>query len=857
MLQNPVRPSANWLCWQLVRWRLVLFLAGGILLVVAYRYLSSHPVYYNRSMESFFPEHDRHLQFYRKSREWFASEHTLLVVYRDPQLWTAEGMDRQLRLAHRLETCPGVHRVVALANSPAPTNPMLTIGEAVKRSRHDGDVTKLREKVEKTRLYAGVTLGPDAITTALVVQLHRELGKPEEAGQKLETIRRTAQEFMQSENIPQLEGPYTAGTLLMIHDVYEYTAQDGRRLQFFSVLLMAIVITGAFVVPELRQAWIRYRLGQVSLLRGMGDVLASTRWLILPFLVIYSTLTWSEAIWSLVRGEITMVGSAISSLVAVISVTSVVHLGLHYKELRQRMDSQLALQQTLRYLGPALFWVILTTAGGFAALLVCQIKPVYDFGMIMALATGLVGVATLFFFPLTAMGWQSQPAYTVQTPSWMQNSLNRLLLVLDSRPWMCGCGLLLPMATLALGMTRLQPQTDFTNNFRSETGVYQSYRFIEDYYGGAGQLELILSTPDLFSLSNEELSSYLRRLQMLQDRLTNIEITLESGETVKGITKAISIPDFYDFMDNIPVVASWLTPRARLFMLAGDLPNAKKELGVRAALVPAGVWQKIQENAVLFSFWNREERKLRILLQARERLSAWAKRKLLAQIDACCQETLGAQAEYQLTGVYLMLAGLIESVLRDQAYTTLVSLACMFLMAVLAFQRWKLALIALVPTVLPVLAVVGTMGWIGLPVNIATAMLASVAMGMTIDSSLLYLYRLREEQLAGQSFAVALIRTHRSTGAALLVASFALVLGFSVLTQSRFIPLVHFGLLSALALLGGVIGNLVLLPLLLRLTHRSDWRELVSLHAQMPLENGADVGSPVLPSQRTGESASV
>jgi predicted RND superfamily exporter protein len=422
---------------------------------------------------------------------------------------------------------------------------------------------------------------------------------------------------------------------------------------------------------------------------------------------------------------------------------------------------------------------------------------------------------------------------------------------------MCGCGLLLPMATLALGMTRLQPQTDFTNNFRSETGVYQSYRFIEDYYGGAGQLELILSTPDLFSLSNEELSSYLRRLQMLQDRLTNIEITLESGETVKGITKAISIPDFYDFMDNIPVVASWLTPRARLFMLAGDLPNAKKEFGVRAALVPAGVWQKIQENAVLFSFWNREERKLRILLQARERLSAWAKRKLLAQIDACCHETLGAQAEYQLTGVYLMLAGLIESVLRDQAYTTLVSLACMFLMAVLAFQRWKLALIALVPTVLPVLAVVGTMGWIGLPVNIATAMLASVAMGMTIDSSLLYLYRLREEQLAGQSFAVALIRTHRSTGAALLVASFALVLGFSVLTQSRFIPLVHFGLLSALALLGGVIGNLVLLPLLLRLTHRSDWRELVSLHAQMPLENGADVGSPVLPSQRTGESASV
>jgi len=828
MLEQPVSIVASRLVVLLVRLRVFAFLTGLALLGAAYWYLQAHPVYYNRAMESFFPEEDERLQFYRASRDWFHSEHTLLVVYRDPELWTSMGMERQQRLVRTLEKCPGVHRVLALATSPAPTNPMLTVADVLNKSRTDAEIADLRQRIRQTRLYCGVTIGPDLTTTALVVQLHQQLGTPEEAGAKLETIRRTARLLLQTENAAQIQGPYTAGTLLMIHDVYEYTAQDGRRLQFYSVLLMALVIAGAFIFPDMREVWRRYRLRQGGLLSGLRDVLISSRWLVLPFLVIYSALTWSEAIWGLLRGEMTMVGSAISSLVAVIGVTAVVHLGLHYRELRSRMNSQQALQQTLLYLGPAIFWVSMTTAGGFASLLVCQIKPVYDFGMIMMLATILVGVAILLFFPLTAMGWQSQPLYNQRWKSWTKLWLDRLLVLLDRRPWLSSSWLLLPGVTLALGMARLQPQTDFTNNFRPDTEVYQSYRFIEDSFGGAGQLELILSTPDLYSLSNDELRQYIGKLRRLEDRLMALEVVMESGQSVKGISKALSIPDFYDFLDNLPAVAGFLTPRARLFLLAGNVPAARKELGVGAVLVPANVWQRAQENPILLSFWNPVERKLRILLQARERLSAWAKRTLLAQLEDCCRQELGEETAFLLTGVYLMLAGLIESVLRDQAYTTVVSLGCMFLMALVAFRSWRLALIALVPTVLPVLAVVGTMGWINLPVNIATAMLASVAMGMTIDSSLLYLYRLREEQLAGQSFAGALLLTHRSTGAALLVASFALVFGFSVLTQSRFIPLVHFGLLAALALLGGVIGNLVLLPLLLRLTHRSAWRELAS-----------------------------
>ena len=112
--------------------------------------------------------------------------------------------------------------------------------------------------------------------------------------------------------------------------------------------------------------------------------------------------------------------------------------------------------------------------------------------------------------------------------------------------------------------------------------------------------------------------------------------------------------------------------------------------------------------------------------------------------------------------------------------------------------------------------VIGSMGWIGLPINIATAMIASVSMGLTVDSSIHYISGYRRARLRGLGVYEALRDTHQGVGRALVFANLALIVGFTVLTLSHFIPLVYFGILVSVAMLGGLIGNLVLLPLLLR-----------------------------------------
>ncbi len=779
---------AGWL----IRFRVGWFLLGLALTVAAFPL--SRRLTYNRSMEGFFPKSDPRLQLYLKNKSWFGGEANLIVAYTDPGLWTPAGMDRQLGLTSAIQKLGelGVRSVVCLADRPLPRQPLLSIADAIRKNPQSAG--EIKEQVRKTYLYQGVFVAEDGVTTALIVQLRSQFRDSDEASRCLEAVRDTAlahlKEAVEAGDVS--EPPVTAGTLLMIHDVYAYTERDGQVVEAASVLAMGLVIAVSF---------------------------RSVRWIVLPLLIVYTALYWSRGVWAVVNGELTMVGSAISSLAAVIGVSTAVHFGLRFHELRPVQDTAGALRQTFAEIGPPVFWILATTAGGFAALLVCELKPVTDFAWIMVLVSMLIGVTIMAFLPLGVMGFRNEGPRPALGHRFVEGALASSLKWTQRRPWLTSLALILPFSLLGLGMLRLKPQTDFTNNFRRNTEIYRAYDFIERKLGGAGQMDLVFDCPDLLGLPEKELQAYFERLRVVGKELTRLaHVTLQDGRQAAGVTKVLGLVDFLDFFDANPLGAL-IRPRSRLFLLDGRIDEANKEQGL--VRIPETIAQKFRDQPpIVPNFWNRAEGKMRLVLQARERLSSDDKQMLIAKAEETATRVLSAKphAPAEATGIYVMLTHLIDSLLEDQQKTFVLSLLCQFGMGVLAFGSFRLAVITMVPTVLPVAAVVGTMGWLGFPVNIATAMLASVAMGMTIDSSILYLYRFKQERRESADFATALARTHATAGIAVVISNLALMLGFGVLVLSRFIPLVHFGIFTSLALLGGMAGNLILLPLLLQLT---------------------------------------
>ena len=216
--------------------------------------------------------------------------------------------------------------------------------------------------------------------------------------------------------------------------------------------------------------------------------------------------------------------------------------------------------------------------------------------------------------------------------------------------------------------------------------------------------------------------------------------------------------------------------------------------------------------------YNSKQGRMRIMLRARERQPSETKLKLIADVEEAARRRF---PEARATGLFVLLTYLIESLMGDQVSSFVIAAVAIVLLMTIAYKSLALGSILLVPNLFPIVLVIGAMGWIGLPINIATAMIASVSMGLTVDSSIHYLAGYTDaRRRRGLSFSAALKETHQGVGLALVFANVALVAGFSVLALSHFIPLVYFGILVSVAMLGGLLGNLVLLPLLLRIVDR-------------------------------------
>ena len=179
------------------------------------------------------------------------------------------------------------------------------------------------------------------------------------------------------------------------------------------------------------------------------------------------------------------------------------------------------------------------------------------------------------------------------------------------------------------------------------------------------------------------------------------------------------------------------------------------------------------------------------------------------------KDLFGDAYDIEVTGLYPFYARLIAGLLRDQYRSFAVALTAIFFVMWFGFRSFKLTALAMIPNLLPMILCLGVMGWLHIPVNMGTAMILSVALGIAVDNTVHYLWRYRRELQATADEFQAMILAHRSVGRACVFTSLVLVGGFWILCLSEFLPTVYFGALVGVTMLGALGADLVLWPLLL------------------------------------------
>ena len=778
----------------MIRYRWLWFAIASLMLAVAWPI--SERLSLDRSLERMFPADDPDRLEFERIEERFGVSQFLVFAYRDPELWSSDGsgIDRAMQWRKKIEGIPGVSYALDLSRvdemlttlrGPAGFLGALT-GAQSKRPLVDSNNTLASRYRE---LFTGQTHAAQSDLVAIGVQLAPLDAPNDDSSTPLLALRQLAQ------NAP---GGLLVGHVAMVDEGFREIERDGNRLGIYSTVSLSLLMLVGF---------------------------RSIRWALIVVVVVQWSLVLTRAALVLLNWELTMVSSMLSSIVMVVGVATALHWMFGYqKEYASNahvsdpsLRARIALEASMTRLWQPIVWAVVTDAIGFASLALSRVGPVQDYGSMMAIACGIVLlgifalVPTLALLPLGGLGSgglgsaglglgkdSSYALSTVPGEAGIQLALRQILGTVTRHRFLVIAAAALLLLFGSLGSSRLKVETDFLKNFQSNSPIAQAYRAVETELGGAGVWDVMIPAP--MPMTEE----YFDRVLALEKELLAIEVpSQEPGAEPLKLTSALSLAD----TDRVARTAAVL----RMIPLEARLLGMQQSMGsfFRTLLSPP------QRGSIDGD----RPRALRLMLRSRERSESEQKTELIARVRQVVQkhrQGLGSvrTEDTAVAGYYVLLTKLVEHVVADQWKSFLAAALGIGIAMTIALRSIKFALVALVPAVLPSLVVLGILGTLGVRMNLGAAMIAAVSMGLGVDSSLHYLFRYRQERAAGSSLEQALASSQSETGMAVLMATMALVIGFGSMAVSDFLPTVAFGSLAAWTMLGGLLGNLCLLPAL-------------------------------------------
>lgn len=508
------------------------------------------------------------------------------------------------------------------------------------------------------------------------------------------------------------------------------------------------------------------------------------RWVALALLSCAASTVITVALFALLGLKATVISANFIALQIILTLALVIHLIVQYREFHQQSPQashfELVQQTLVNKSRPCLF-AGLTTSAGFASLLLSNVQPVISFGWMMLLAMAVSILVSLVMFPaLLVLSFASKPDSSERLFRRPLNWSNHW--VLHHGRWIIAVTLLISAAMLA-GIPRLTVENSFLNYFKDDTEVYQELAFIDQELGGSTPMDLVITLPPSERSGNLEMDA--DRVQALQSIQTQLQ-------DLPGTGKLLSLVNF----------------AALARALNQGKPLTEYELTAIYRLMD----EELRED-LLGSYYDTEHHQVRLSGRIQETTQDLDRSELLRQIQHIVAQQGIKQENYALTNLFVLYQDILQRLMTSQVLTLSLVFAAVSLMFLLVFRSFKVALIGLLPNLLTTLVLFGIMGWFRIPLDLMTITIASVAMGIAADYTIHYIHRFQREQHRGNDQAVS--RSHHSVGFAMFYTSVVIVLGFSMLMFSDFLPSMMFGLLTGVAMIVALIASLTILPVLL------------------------------------------
>lgn len=742
---------------QILQWMLrhrLLVLVCLVLLTTTGCYFAAS-VTFDTRLDIFFLEGEETLTRYRKFLQQFESDERLVIALPSSEVFTTENLRVIERLTKKMEGVDHVLKVTSLTNVVVPQSIPggVSIGSLIPTIPYDDhQLRAIREAALDSNMVKGTLISSRGDTAAIVLQLEDMQDRIKE---KLEMLRQV-RAILASEGKDETEY-YMAGLPVLNEALFSYTHRDLAILVPLMLVLLTVVI-----------ALIFQRILPVALVLG----------------VVVVTLVWTLGFMGLVRIKINIFSGMFAPFLLAIGIADSIHILSSYFECYEKGEKakQAVVRAFSRVFTPCLL-TTLTTGAGLLSLTVSRLAPVRQFGVVAAAGVFFAFLISMTLLPLALSFSQPFPvrwrgSYPIRVLMRFLGSLGR---VGSQHPRLIlALALIASLAALS-SLRKLTVGVNYIETIGEAEPARKAMEFVDNRFGGTLSVEFMLEGT---------------REDTFKDPAALYKMdTLESYvNALPGVTGSYSLARYLKEMNRL--------------MLGGDafhftLPRTQELVAQYLLLMEStdGL------NEIVQSDYSVARVSARIRFE-----DALALARKVQDVETYLGDHFTEPFHVQATGVVKILHDMEMYLFSSQIRTFSIAFFVILIMMGVMLRSLRLGLFAMIPNFLPVLLTIGIMSQTGISLDMGTVCIASILLGLVVDDTIHLLYRLRWEAQHDADVVRAIRTTIEGVGFPILSTSVILATGFSVLCLSKFQPNVHFGLLSATAVLMAFFADLVVLP---------------------------------------------
>ncbi len=466
-----------------------------------------------------------------------------------------------------------------------------------------------------------------------------------------------------------------------------------------------------------------------------------------------------------------------------------IHLFSYFKgRMRIHGERHKAIVETITEIGWSVFFCGFTTLVSLLSFLFIPIRPMHCIGIVSSMSVLFVLITSLVITPLLlSLGRNKRPieGFTEESDTKWSKIMVKFSNIVLHNPLKIGLIFLIVAIFLCIGLWKIEAAFDIERTMG--TSVPYVKEVVDVGHSELGSLysyDLIVELPNNNEAKEPE---QLKRLDILQNKVEQYKLT-------KRTTSILNIlKDLNQTLNNNNTSHYCI-------------PKTEKEVAQMMVLY---------ENAggTESEYWvDYDYRRLRLMVEISDFNSAQVEKEM-AQIQSDAKKIF-PNAKITVVGNIPQFVTMMQYLVRGQMLSFVISILIIGIILMIAFQSIRIGLIGLIPNMMPAIFVGGYMGWAGIPLDMMTATLLPMMLGMAVDDTIHFINHSKLEYDRTRHYKRTIQRTFRVVGVAIVTTSIITSVVFASFCSSDCIMCINFGLMAIIGILSALFADLFITPLL-------------------------------------------